>query len=167
MEDSTNICLACGACCDGTLIGFVQLEHEEVPRLKEIMPIENADDIGFFLQPCSKFCNGCTIYPDRPKQCAKFECGLLSSFEQKHVDFHTAVEIVKAVRQKRVALESLLAFLPVQLKSQSFYFKMVELNRWLQKNKSELAVTKNQLELRSELNLLNSLLMKEFNVSIY
>ena len=37
MNDSTNICLSCGLCCDGTLIGFVQLCEEEIPELSKLI----------------------------------------------------------------------------------------------------------------------------------
>jgi hypothetical protein len=37
MNDSTNICLSSGLCCDGTLIGFVQLSDEEIPELRKLM----------------------------------------------------------------------------------------------------------------------------------
>ena len=87
MNDSSNICLSCGLCCDGTLIGFVQLESEEIPAIRELMDVEGVKDKGVFLQPCSKYCDGCTIYSQRPKQCASFKCGLLNSVEQKELDF--------------------------------------------------------------------------------
>ncbi|WP_040414305.1 YkgJ family cysteine cluster protein [Cyclobacterium qasimii] len=101
MNDSLNICLSCGICCDGTLIGFVQLDPEEVPRVKEFMDIEDEKGNGFFLQPCKKFCDACTVYSKRPRQCASFECGLLKSVDQKELEFDSAVEMVKVVKQKR------------------------------------------------------------------
>lgn len=102
MNDSLNICLPCGFCCDGTLIGHVQLNNEELPALKELMDIEDEKDNGFFLQPCSNYCDGCTIYSKRPKQCGNFECGLLKSFEQKELDFDSIIEIINEVKQKRL-----------------------------------------------------------------
>ena len=105
MSDSSNICLPCGICCDGTLIGFVELENEEMPRLKKIMDIEEERDHCFFLQPCKKYCNGCTIYSERPKQCGKFECGLLKSVENKELEFDTALDIIAKAKQLRVSIE--------------------------------------------------------------
>ena len=79
MSDSSNICLSCMLCCNGTTIGFVQLEENEITRVKKILEIEEVVGNGFILQPCKKLgCNGCTIYNDRPSQCVKFECKLLS-----------------------------------------------------------------------------------------
>lgn len=113
MDGSENICLACGCCCDGTVIGFVQLDKEELPEVRELMDIEDENGKGFFLQPCSRFCDGCTIYPNRPKQCAIFKCRLLESVELKELSFDSAVEMIHAVKQKRIALEK-------KLKAQKF-----------------------------------------------
>ena len=66
MNDSSTICLSCGLCCNGTLIGFVQLNREEMSVLRELMEIENVNGKGIFLQPCNNYCDGCTIYSKRP-----------------------------------------------------------------------------------------------------
>ncbi|MFD1186275.1 YkgJ family cysteine cluster protein [Pontibacter rugosus] len=166
MNDITNVCLSCGSCCDGTLIGFVQLEREELPVLTELMDIENADGEGFFLQPCNNYCNGCTIYDSRPKQCAKFLCGLLTSLERKEVDLNSALEIVKVVKQKRIAIEEKLALLQVELQSPSFHFKMVELKKLLQKNELEATLTHDQIDLLADIEQLDSLLLDKFGVSL-
>lgn len=103
MNDSQNLCLTCGMCCDGTLIGFVHLDQEELPELKKIMEIEEGTDDGFFLQPCQNYCNGCTIYPQRPKQCDNFKCGLLKSFNKREINFDTATDIINVVKQKKLS----------------------------------------------------------------
>jgi hypothetical protein len=165
MSDTTNICLSCGICCDGTLIGFVQLVQEEIPRVKEFMEIEEEGGQGFFLHPCSKFCGSCTIYADRPSNCDKFNCKLLKSVEQQEKEFDAAVELVEVVKQKKLALEKKLTILDIDLESPSFYFKMIELKKQLQKMQFEDALTQGHLELSSNLNALDSLVHKEFGVS--
>ena len=167
MSDSLNICLPCGICCDGTLIGHVQLDKEELPALKEIMEIEDENDNAFFLHPCNKFCNSCTIYSNRPKQCAKFECGLLKSVEQKDLSFDSALEIINTVKQKKIALEKKIEVLQIELKSKSFHFKMAELKILLQKKKSESSLTQNHIELMSDLEQLDNLLLQKFGVTLY
>ena len=162
MNDSTNLCLSCGLCCEGTVIGFVQVGREELPSLRDVIDIENTNGDGFFLQPCKKYCDGCTIYSRRPKQCAKFECGLLKSFNQKEVDFDSALEIINVVKQKQNDIESKLALLPFELQSQSFYFKMGEVKKLLQKNAPEVAFTQNQLDLLEDIKQLDSLLASKF-----
>ncbi len=167
MSDLENICLACGICCTGTLIGFVQLESEEFPALRNILEIEESDDIGFFLQPCKKFCDGCTIYSQRPRQCASFECALLKSVDQKELAFKTAVEIVEEVKQKRLTIEAKLATTQIALKSDSFYFKIVELRKLLSNNALESPLENSHLELMSELDELNVMVSKSFGVSYF
>jgi len=167
MIDSSNICLSCGLCCDGTLIGFVQLENEEKPALREIMDIEEENGNGFFLQPCKSYCDGCTIYSNRPQQCASFKCGFLNSFEQKEFGFDSALETVESVKQKKREIEKKVETLKIELLSQSFHFKMVELKKILQKKQSESSLTESHLSLLSSLEQLNSMLLQKFDVSLY
>ena len=164
MSDSSSICLSCGVCCDGTLIGFVQLEKEELPALREIMDIEEGNYQGFFLQPCIKFCGGCSIYTERPKQCAAFECGLLKSVNQKELSFDSAIDIVQIVKQKRIEIEKKMLTFPYKLQSDSFYFKMVELKKVLQKHEKSLKEC--HLALVSDLDQLDRILSNNFGVSL-
>lgn len=166
MSDTSNICLSCGYCCDGTLIGFVELNHEELPKLRQIMEIEDSHGNGFFLQPCSNFCDGCTIYSNRPKQCDNFKCELLKAVEQKDLAFDSAIEIINIVKQKKIAIESKLALLPFEFKSRSFYFKIIELKKLLLKNKTQSKLPQSHLELLTDLNQLDSLLSDKFGVSM-
>jgi len=166
MDDVSNICLSCGLCCDGTLIGFVHLDGDEIPAVKEVMDIEEADGQGFFLHPCKKYCDGCTIYDQRPKQCGKFKCGLLNSVEQKELDFDSAVETISVVKQKKDAIVQKLAALPFELKSGSFYFQMVELKKVLEKAKSASALTQTHRDLTTDLEQLDMLLLSKFEVTL-
>ncbi|WP_207431694.1 YkgJ family cysteine cluster protein [Sabulibacter ruber] len=164
MSDSTNICLSCGLCCDGTVIGFVQLDREELPLLRDIIDIENTNGEGFFLQPCNNYCDGCTIYSKRPKQCASFECGILKSIEKQELDFDAALDIINVVKQKKFTIESELALQQIELQSQSFYFKMGEIKKLIQKNAPELALTQSQLNLIEDIKQLDNLLANKFDV---
>lgn len=166
MNESTNICLSCGICCDGTLIGFVQLSQEEAPEIRAIMEIEQEKGQAFFLHPCKKFCDGCTIYSKRPKQCASFECGLLKSVEKKELPFNSAVEMINEVKLKRVEIEEKLAALEIGLQSQSFYFKMIELEKILQKEKAGLSFTSNHQDLLLQLQYLDNLVSRNFGLSL-
>ena len=167
MSDSGNICLSCGLCCDGTLIGFVQLEKEEVSRVTKFMDVDVTHCNGIFLQPCDKYCDGCTIYANRPNQCASFNCDLLKSIEQKELAFNSAIEIVQEVKQLRAMIEDKLANLRIELKSESFYFKMIELKNWLQKANPTDSLTQSHQELISDLKQLDTLMSKRFGVSLY
>ncbi|WP_299706367.1 hypothetical protein [uncultured Pontibacter sp.] len=167
MIDSTNICLACGLCCDGTLIGFVQLSHEELPAIRELMDIEEASSDGIFIQPCEKYCDGCSIYLDRPKQCASYNCKLLEYVLRKELDHTSAIEIIDVAKQRKSAIEEKLALLQLKLQSQSFYFKMAEIKKLHQKNELELASTQDFKDLIADIKQLDSLLSKQFGVTLF
>ena len=167
MSDSSNLCLSCLLCCDGTLIGFVQLEKEEIPPLKGLLDIEeDSNGSGVFLHPCKNLCaNGCTIYDDRPSQCRAFNCGLLKSVEQKEVAFDSAVNIIDEVKQKKSAIEKQIAQLCIELKSPSFYFKMVELKKLLKKLPHQDTKTPKYQKLMVDLEELDSLQSKTFGIT--
>ncbi len=168
MNEPINICLLCGACCDGTLIGFVHLDSEELPVTREVMNIEEQQDVGFFLQPCDKLgCNGCSIYSQRPKQCASFNCQLLNALKRNEKDSDSAIEVINLVKTEKNAIEKQLETLPFKLKSESFYFKMMELKKLLRENKLELPLSKNLQELVSKLKKLDMLISKEFGLPSY
>ena len=134
MEDLSSICLSCGLCCDGTLIGFVQLDKEEIPRIRELMPIEEAGEQGIFVHPCSQLCGtSCTIYDERPKQCAAFQCGMLKKVNTGEQEITSAIESVEALKALRTELQALLTDLALPLKSNSFYFSILEAEKMLQK----------------------------------
>lgn len=165
MDDSSNICLSCGMCCDGTLIGFVQLDQKEVPALRAIMEIEEENNENIFFQPCDKYCNGCTIYAERPESCVKFKCGLLENLEQKKLTFDSAINIIELAREKRYAIEEQISSLNLNLKSQSFYFKIIELNNILQSSKFDSYLTTEKHDIISDIKELEELIVEKFNLS--
>lgn len=138
MSDSSSICLSCGLCCDGTLIGFVHLEREEVPRVREIMPIEEAGGQGFFVHPCSQLCGtSCQVYEHRPKQCAAFQCGLLKKVSAGEQSKSSAISSIEAVKVLRTELNALLDEMALPLQSKSFYFSLLEGEKILRKRALE------------------------------
>lgn len=166
MEDFSNICLSCGLCCDGSLIGFVELTPEETLSLKEIMEVEDTNGNGFFLHPCSKYCNGCTIYQNRPKKCNEFNCKLLFSVENKNLNFDSALQIINLVKHYKSNIENKIETLDINLKSNSFYFKMVELKKILHQNENNPLVKSNYLVLSSDIKQLDKILSENFGVTL-
>ena len=168
MIDSENICLACGCCCDGTIIGFVQLERKEMIALKDVMEVEEGNGEGFFLLPCENLGEcGCKIYSQRPKPCIKFECGLLNAIERKEISFKSAVEVVEIVKQKKATIQNQLKTLKIDLKSKSFYFQMLELRKLIQKKETDATITESHRELMLDVEQLNQLLGSKFGVSLF
>jgi Fe-S-cluster containining protein len=167
MSDSSSICLSCGLCCDGTLIGFVQLDREELPRVREIMAIEEAVGQGFFVHPCSQLCGtSCQVYADRPKQCAAFQCGLLKKVGTSEQDKASAISSIEAVKVLRAELNALMDEMDLQLQSKSFYFALLECEKKLKKT----ALTKEsnaQVELFFErLKEFEDLISKDFDLAL-
>lgn len=142
----------------------MQLEQDELPAVREVMTIEEENGIGFFLQPCQKYCNGCTIYADRPSNCDKFNCGLLKSVQQEDLAFDEALKTIDEVKQKKRDIEKLVAALPFQLQSKSFYFQMVELKSSLEKKKIASTLSTSELSLLAAVADLNALLSRRFDL---
>ncbi|MAW65665.1 MAG: hypothetical protein CMD18_05655 [Flavobacteriales bacterium] len=163
MSDSSNICLSCMLCCNGTTIGFIQLEEQEILRVREILEIEEEQGNGFVLQPCKKLaCNGCTIYDQRPSQCAKFECELLLSIKDKSITIPSAILIVEDVKRKKRAIEIMIQKEKIKLSSKSFYFKAFELRKSMLKTPHP----NNQLKIIiSKLEELNLIVTNNFGIS--
>ena len=78
---------------DGHRSGNYEM-HYRARILRELLEIEENEEQGFFLQPCDKYCDGCSIYSSRPKQCMSFNCNLLESYEKKEVTANLALEII-------------------------------------------------------------------------
>lgn len=165
MTDSLNICLPCGLCCEGVILGFVQLDKDEVPVVRNLMNIEEVNGNGVFLQPCDSYNDGCGIYKDRPRQCASFKCGLLKSFEKKELNFETAIETIEDVKQKKIEIEKKIEVLQINLESKSFYFKIIELKRLLNKNRARLDLSKDYLSLFNSINQIEEVLLNKFDSS--
>lgn len=165
-SNASTICLSCGLCCDGSLIGFVQLEKDELASVKQVMEIEEEGGTGFFLQPCKMYCHGCTIYADRPKNCEKFNCGLLKSVQEDELSFRAALDIIEEVKQQKQQIESTLTKRSDQLESQSFYFKIVELKQALKKKKKARTLTPSDLELIRRIAILDVLLSNKFGLTL-
>jgi Fe-S-cluster containining protein len=167
MNESSNLCLSCGLCCDGTLIGFVELANEELVAARKTLDIEEENGHGFLLQPCSKYCNGCTVYDKRPKHCASFKCGRLQSLEQKEVNFEQASAMIQEVKLQKTRIDKKLASLDFDLKSPSFYFKMIELMKLLKEKEATSVLQADEQELMKELKQFNRLTSKNMGMSFY
>ncbi|WP_157202512.1 YkgJ family cysteine cluster protein [Marinilabilia salmonicolor] len=160
--------MSCGLCCDGSLIGFVDLGREELSKLSVLMDIEEFEMSGFFLLPCNNLgCDGCKIYSQRPKQCGKFECGLLKSIEKKELDFDSALEAIRVFKHKKIAIEKQFETLPFKLESPSFYFKVLELRNLLKKDSSDLSDTQMFVKLFADIDELNAQALKSFGISYF
>jgi len=83
-------------CCDGTLFTIVRLTGDEPARMRSLaLPV--IDDA--MPQRCAALAGcDCTIYEDRPAQCAAFECLLATALRAGEVSLAEAHAIVVSVR---------------------------------------------------------------------
>jgi Fe-S-cluster containining protein len=105
MNNVEQLCPNCGLCCDSTLFADVELRAgDDAKRLKQLglALVQKTKSKLAFAQPCACFDGKfCGIYGDRPRQCRKFECGLL-----KRVD---AKEMKAAMALKKISEAKILA----------------------------------------------------------
>ncbi|MES2137311.1 MAG: YkgJ family cysteine cluster protein [Pseudomonadota bacterium] len=93
-RSSSDLCNACGLCCNGVLFDHVAIEageSEQVARLG--FALSTAKEGGErFAQPCPMFRNNCcSIYADRPGSCRGYRCELLKKLEAGEIGFDAAI----------------------------------------------------------------------------
>ena len=83
-------------CCDGTLFTVVRLVADEPARMRALaLPV--IDDA--MPQRCAALAGrDCTIYEDRPAQCAAFECLLAIAHRAGEVSLEEAQAVVRDTR---------------------------------------------------------------------
>src|ERR1041385_329240 len=120
-NDSTDLCLECGLCCNGVIFADVELQHAEVQTLKSTirgLSDSQAQTASAFsrnngkvklLQPCAAFdgCH-CRIYSDRPKYCRQFECLWLKNVQSKKLTRATALRTVQTAKERAEKVRALL-----------------------------------------------------------
>jgi uncharacterized protein len=102
-------------CCDGTLFDNVHLGPEDgAKRLRALglrVQVSRAKSpITHFRQPCTALCadRTCRIYPDQPKQCRDFECGVFKAARTGQIKAVSAQRQVKQARQRADEIRCLL-----------------------------------------------------------
>ncbi len=166
MGELKNICLSCGICCEGVMVGFVLLDNDEIPVQRNLIDIEEEGGHGLFFLPCkNQTSKGCKIYSQRSKRCRLFKCRVLSSVENGELEYDAAVRVIEQVKQMRTAITKQLHSLPFQLNASSFFFKIRELHKLIRDHNSALVSTEELKKLLSDIKSLDQLLLKHFGVS--
>ncbi|MEZ5285896.1 MAG: YbaK/EbsC family protein [Vicinamibacterales bacterium] len=102
IDPGSQLCTRCGLCCDGTLLGDVELTGPaEVTRLATLgIDVDPDDEAPVLPLPCTALCDRrCGIYPHRPRSCRDFACRLLEAVRREEVTMATAVRRVARARQ--------------------------------------------------------------------
>lgn len=95
----SDLCTQCGLCCTGALHNAAVLDGDEIERAKELgLPVRDGAKPGFAL-PCPRLSGTvCTIYPSRPRVCARYKCQLLLDVEADATKFDDAVTKVATAK---------------------------------------------------------------------
>lgn len=95
----SQLCLACGICCNGVLFRDVELHPVDDARALESLglPLERLRTKTRFAQPCTALCpdNRCRLYADRPSHCRDFECALFKKVAGGEVEPDTALRVIR------------------------------------------------------------------------
>ncbi|MCU1500692.1 MAG: hypothetical protein JWM12_46 [Ilumatobacteraceae bacterium] len=115
--DGTQLCLACGLCCDGSIFRAVPLRADEVAdaqrhRVRFIDKSERSDPTDApvaMAQPCALFQDQCcSTYEEwRPRACDDYRCGLLADHVAGRRSFASSMAVVTSFREARATLAGL------------------------------------------------------------
>jgi Fe-S-cluster containining protein len=112
MTGIDQLCPNCGLCCDSTLFADVELRAgDDANRLQQLgLALEQkSKSTVAFAQPCACFDGRlCGIYPDRPKRCRLFECGLLKKVEAKELTAGAALKKISEAKRHAEKVRELL-----------------------------------------------------------
>jgi hypothetical protein len=106
----SELCPACGLCCNGVLFGDVELQRGDGPkRLAELgMELFRKGSQKCFTQPCACFDGKwCQIYAERPKRCRTFECKLLKQVQAGKATVPAALNSIAEARRRAEAVRKL------------------------------------------------------------
>ena len=103
LEAVSQLCPACGLCCNGVLFGDVELQRgDNAKQLASLgMDLQKKKNGKIcFTQPCSCFDGKfCAIYESRPKRCRSFECRLLERTQSRKVSVSSALKAIAEARR--------------------------------------------------------------------
>lgn len=96
----SDICTACGLCCDGTLFGHALLEPDEIDAaVSSGFTLKEFSGTPGFSQPCQQLCGTrCGIYAARPKICHDYRCIMLNRIGAGKIEMDDALRHVAQVR---------------------------------------------------------------------
>jgi Fe-S-cluster containining protein len=106
MDDARNgsdLCVACGLCCQGVFHEQARAFPEEVPWLEARGFTVGTGPRGLtFALPCSYLgATGCSLYAERPRTCRNYQCRLLTRYLDGEVPLEQALSTVAQVQELR------------------------------------------------------------------
>lgn len=108
-----TLCTQCGLCCDGTLLGDVELTGPAEAARLELLGLDvDADDadVDLLALPCAGLRGTrCRVYAQRPTCCRTFECQLLQDTRRGAITVDVALARIAAAKAQIRQVELLLA----------------------------------------------------------
>jgi len=107
---SSDLCLACGLCCDGSLFERARLHpgEEELALSLSLTVLDAGSNNPGFRLPCPLFSDCCTIYnQQRPKICNAFRCKQLLR-QDRGQPLHEGLAKISRARAMQAELAALL-----------------------------------------------------------
>lgn len=110
---SDTLCTRCGLCCDGTLLGDVELTGPaEAARLETLgLDLDDGETgAGLLPLPCAALRRTrCSIYARRTRACRTFECRLLQDAQRGDISVDLALARIAHARAQVQHVKTLLA----------------------------------------------------------
>lgn len=99
-RDESALCIACGLCCAGAFYDLVPLDPDELDHARKLrLPLFDREPLLTFRLPCPRLDGtACTVYAERPRECARFACELLKAYRHGQVELDEAIERVGVAR---------------------------------------------------------------------
>ncbi|HYH97176.1 YkgJ family cysteine cluster protein [Hyalangium sp.] len=107
----STLCQRCGLCCDGSLFSSLPLRYSEVEAMQRLsLPVVNRPDGTPGLEQRCAALKGqcCTVYAERPEQCRRYRCFLLTALAEGEVSPEEAQVVVDEAHARIRAVEALL-----------------------------------------------------------
>ena len=101
VDDATDLCLACGICCEGVLHNHATAVPEELERIERLgISLYEKREYSAFALPCSCHVGQrCMVYEQRPTACGAYKCSLLQAAQEGVRSFSEAHRVVEQARE--------------------------------------------------------------------
>lgn len=105
---ATELCSACGMCCNGVLFHTVRLQGDDSAQALVALGlrVKHKTKGDFFNQPCVAYRESCcTIYESRPQRCRLFECKQLLRVTSGETTPDAAMEKIREAKDRVTQVE--------------------------------------------------------------
>ena len=96
-DPDSDLCLACGLCCNSGLFTYVGITSED----RAALTASGATAPERIDMPCPFWDRCCTVYSARPHACREYRCQLLAQFDAGEVAFDEALGRVRTAIELR------------------------------------------------------------------